>query len=564
MPRIRPPPGHQSEPLERSPTLGPGAVVQPIPAAQRFAGRGPLGPQDRPGSRANAAVRPDGMPPSKYQQNQPAQPPNQIADVDLDANWFSPFQPVAPFGPPGVTYPREWDYSVGVNLDFNAARFSFFATLRAMVASWGILGSVIKTRKDQLLRIPWEIRLRDVEKPKSVPKRVAQLRDFFRKPDGKMRFDPWMRRLLDDRFIIDAASLHIWPSAAGVPYAVEVIDGATIRPLIDDAGRRPDYPNPAYQQIIKGLPMINLDETELLYAPANPRPQMPIFGTSEVEMILLEVTQGIRKTLYETSFWNEGTLPDLVITVPEAWTPQQIASFQAMFDAMMSGNLAFKSKIRFMPGGMKPFDIKNANGEGLKTDQNEWLTRIVCFVFSVNPQPFVKMMNRATAQNATESAEEEGLHPLMAWVKDEIMDPLIQEKFGFGYDDCEFGWTPEPEVDKVKQMTELTGYVKAGIKTPNEAREIIDLPPDPAGNELIIETATGPVPLAETVEANRQRALAVPDELQRSQETHDRTMATPLPTPDGNAPPGRKPPAGKSKAVGKSAGTPFRQALPAA
>ena len=55
----------------------------------------------------------------------------------------------------------------------------------------------------------------------------------------------------------------------------------------------------------------------------------------------------------------------LIVTVPENWGPRQIAMFQAHCDAMLSGNLKLKSKIRFLPSGMKPFDIKNASGESL-------------------------------------------------------------------------------------------------------------------------------------------------------------------------------------------------------
>ena len=48
-----------------------------------------------------------------------------------------------------------------------------------------------------------------------------------------------------------------------------------------------------------------------------------------------------------------------------------------------AGDLTQKSRIRFVPDGMKPFDVKNANGEGLKADYDEWLATIVCYAFSV-------------------------------------------------------------------------------------------------------------------------------------------------------------------------------------
>jgi hypothetical protein len=40
----------------------------------------------------------------------------------------------------------------------------------------------------------------------------------------------------------------------GSLYALDIIDGATIKPLIGEDGRAPEPPDPAYQQILKGIP----------------------------------------------------------------------------------------------------------------------------------------------------------------------------------------------------------------------------------------------------------------------------------------------------------------------
>jgi hypothetical protein len=276
-----------------------------------------------------------------------------------------------------------------------------------MRQSWGVLSTVIQTRKDQLLRIPWTIQVRD--KPRARSKAVDEMRAFFRRPDGKLSFSQWTRKLLDDLFVLDAPTLFVDRDMGGKVRNIQVLDGATIFPLIDDVGRRPDthvpveeggvsyqQRQPAFQQIIYGLPMVNLSEDEIIYAMANPRPELPIFGYSQVEQILTEATEAIRKTFYQLEFWRSGSMPELIVTVPDVWTPKQIASFQAHFDALLSGQLTLKSKVRFVPGGMKPFDIKNASGQSLWSS-DELLVRLCCYAFSVSPTPFVKQTNRATA-----------------------------------------------------------------------------------------------------------------------------------------------------------------------
>ena len=60
---------------------------------------------------------------------------------------------------------------------------------------------------------------------------------------------------------------------------------------------------------------------------------------------------------------------------------------------------------------------------------------------------------------------------------------------------------PEPEVDEQIRMTAATGYVKAGIWTPDEGREASGKEPmGGAAAELMIITPTGPIPLEEALE----------------------------------------------------------------
>ncbi len=888
--------------FRKTPKVTPGSVFTPA-AGAGSPQRGGIG-------MSNATQAPNG--PTQYQIARPVQPPNFIADVDPGRNIYSPMQPVQPFGPPWITTPREWDYISGYNIDIAPAHVVFMQNLRLMAQSWGILATVIQTRIDQVMRMPWSIQLKD--NPKKKNSRIDELNAFFAKPDGKTRWDRWCRLVLYEMLVTDATSIYTgWRRMDGKPYALEVIDGGTIKPYIDDAGRRPDWPSPAYSQLIKGLPLVNLTELELIYAPMRPRPQMPIYGycyssdtevltrrgwlrfsdvtladevasrnqatkafewqlptaiiakphcgemlhftstsvdilvtpehrmllnsmpyranggkkratskgiadkevilpakvvalghnpmnkipmTSEwlggkevdrkvfeikardveaervyagslrnitvpassmqgktvslsgddycalmgaylaegnvrsaggieiaqketskgfapyaalaarvlggpaqhtgrafvfarcgmtehfrqfglahekfipdeimnapkhqiklfwdyyvlgdgsfavrknvsgrgrvgqpgvrvttvsermagqlvelaqklgwsasvykrvskgkqwivgnlcnvrdcysvrvryskamgfkikptpyegtvhcvsvpngivyvrrngkpawcgnspVEQIVTEIISGISRAQYQALFWKEGTMPEMIMTVPEGWNPQQLAQWQAMFDALMAGNQATKSRIRFVPDGMKPFDIKNANGEGLKADIDEWLTRIVCFAYSVSPTPFIRAVNRATAESAQEASEEEGLHPTLDWFRQEIMNPLIQEDIGFGYDDLEFKYQQEPDVNPLIQMQVITGFTKEGVLTRNEGRDQLGLEALEGGDELTVDTVNGPVPIAETIEANRQKALAVPDQLSAAHAA----ATTPPPAPPAKPP----------------------------
>lgn len=414
---------------------------------------------------------------SQYTGQRRDQPTPWINDVDMANVWYSPFQPVWPFGPPSYTVPRDWNFPVGYNLNYVQNRMELMGTLRGMRQSWGVLATVIATRQDQLLRLPWTIQVRG--KPRANSKSVEAMRKFFRRPDGQFTYAQWTRKYLDDLFVIDAPTLFTDRNLGGDVIRERILDGATIFPLIDDIGRRPETSyetddggvlyeqrQPAFQQIIYGLPMLNLSEDEIIYGMMRPRPELPVFGYSPVEQILTEATEAIRKTFYQLEFWRAGSMPELIITVPDNWTPRQIATFQAHFDALLSGQLTLKSKVRFVPGGMKPFDIKNASGESLWSQRDELLVRLCCYAFSVSPTPFIHQTNRATANASQEASEEEGLYPLMSYWKDDVMDNIIQDKFGL--DDVEFVFLPRAEPDRQKQATIHDMQLRNGSRTINQ------------------------------------------------------------------------------------------------
>ena len=124
------------------------------------------------------------------------------------------------------------------------------------------------------------------------------------------------------------------------------------------------------------------------------------------------------------------------------------------------------------------------------------MARIVCYAFSLPPTAFTPQVNRATAQTAQEAALEEGLAPLMGWVK-RLVDSVIQKRMG--HRDLEFAWSDVRPTDPKDQSVILTNYVKDGIFTLNEARDVLGLDPVEGGDVPMFVTAQGPVLLRDTV-----------------------------------------------------------------
>jgi len=100
-------------------------------------------------------------------------------------------------------------------------------------------------------------------------------------------------------------------------------------------------------------------------------------------------------------------------------------------------------------------------------------------------------MNRATAENHSAQAEEEGLEPTKEWVKD-LIDEIVAEEFASP--DLELHWLDEDEGDP---ETVLEGRVKLGAVTLNEMRDALGLDPfdNAAADRPMVLTATGYVPI---------------------------------------------------------------------
>ena len=424
-------------------------------------------------------------------------PSDFIPDVDEERNRFSPYQPVQPFGPPSILDVREWDYPTGYNLEIVNRHIMLGEMLRGIVRGSGIIANELSARVDELVSLPWKFFLKNPAKgvKSEDDPRIKELNAFFKMPDRKIPYPQWMEMIFRERYTIDAATVYIWKNRTGTkPYALEVIDGNTIVPKIDDRGRIPDWPSLAYTQIVKGLPMDNFTEREIVYMPRHRWAQMPIYGYSEVEQILMEATQQVRKTMYMLNFWNEGTCPDVMVCCPENWTSEQIAIWQGTFDALMSGNLKLKSKMRFIPGGGKPFEMKGSAGELLKSEYDEWMARIVCRAFRTDPKPYIKEPEpRANSEQLQEQMRAQGLNGEMLWWSS-LMERLIF--LGWGWGDIGHAFDQNEEVAATDQSTIDQTNVKIGARTINELRDRDGLDAIEGGDVAMIYTGTGAMPLS--------------------------------------------------------------------
>lgn len=439
----------------------------------------------------------------------------QFRDVFLpDQGTFSPGYPLVP---PERERVRLWDFPIGYNTIYTPRSYEpiGFDELRALAEAHDITRLAIETRKDQVEKLEWTIRPRDEKRPTpDAASRIARLTEFWRSPDNQQSFATWLREALEDVLVLDAPAFEIRRNRGGDIIGLDIVDGSTIKVLLDDTGRQPRPPAPAYEQIIHGRPWRLLTRDELIYLPRNRRPHKA-YGFSPVEQIVLTVNIGLRRQLMQLQHFTEGNVPPGLLNAPDGWSPEQIRQFQEWFDSTLAGNTGARTRLVWGPSGAQYQAFKAAP---YKDDFDEWLARIVCYAFSLPPTAFTPQVNRATAQSAQEAALEEGLAPLIGWVK-RLVDGVIQHRMG--HMDLEFAWSNARPTDAKEQAAILGGYVKDGIYAVNEARGMLGLDPVAGGDEPILLTARGPMLLRDAVAANGGPVSRDDTELAARPDGHD-------------------------------------------
>lgn len=391
-----------------------------------------------------------------------------------DSAWMPAGQP-----PPQFIHPtpdsRRFDFPVNINTRFNpkSGEGVTFGQLRALADSYDLLRVIIERRKDQIEGFEWEIaptkkQAKSLNNETPEDPRIDRIRQFLKAPSSEYTWGQWLRAALEDLLVCDAVVITPRHTLGGDLYSLDLIDPGTIKRVIDDRGMTPLPPDPAYQQVVKGIPVVNFTSQEMLYWMRNPR-TWRIYGYSPVEWIIITVNIALQRQMFTMSYFTEGNIPEALAAVPEGWTTPQIREFQDYWDSLMIGNLANRRRMRFVP--MDPSKIKELKQPDHKNEFEEWLARLTCFAFSISPSTLIKDMNRATADTNKEIAEKEGLMPTLRFIKERV-DFLIQRVMG--HTDLEFNWKMEGALDAKQQADVHKIYIDSKVLTPDEVRQDID------------------------------------------------------------------------------------------
>ena len=399
-------------------------------------------------------------------------------------------------GRPPARYDRPpWAGVVG-SADYREGSPVTFSTLRTLSELHEPSRACIWKRIRQVQAVEWEIAARSGA-GRANGAALERARTFFSTRGGLggpgMRFRHFIAQVIEDLLVLDAVVLYRRPNRAGDIFSIEVIDGATITPLLDERGYRPLPPAPAFEQWVQGRRVGEWTADEMRYEMMNPRSCSP-YGLSPLECLVATVEGSLRAQAWNLTWFSESDLPPGMLECPADWTPRQIKEFSEYWDALLSGESGGGHRLRRTPAGVKFTPFAQRNEMEFERFQ-QWLLRITCALFDLNPAVlgFAGETYKVAQEEQIEAAKQWGLQPLLGFLK-EVFDDILAEDLR--QPELEFRWAPLEREDELRaaQVEQTYGTTYFTI---NEVRRKRGAPPieGELGDALFAITGDGLVTL---------------------------------------------------------------------
>jgi SPP1 gp7 family putative phage head morphogenesis protein len=416
------------------------------------------------------------------------------AGMDSSAS-MGPGRPVSPYQ--GYSQPpRAMDFPLGVNIAIRTRAswgLASFEILRALIRNYDVARICIDHKIDELrsmdlMFLPADGVRGDVDDAIDVARKVMEF------PDRELPYLGWVSKLMENALKFDAAATYRRRNLNGDVIGLEVLDGTTIMPYIDEHGRRPHAPAPAYYQLIHGQIWNWYTHDDISYEMFRPQEDAP-FGTAPMEALLLTANTDIRFQWHFLQMFTEGSVPAGFIEVPpDVSSPNQVAEWQDYWDAMVLGDQAKLHQLLAVPSGTK---VTNTRPETFDSAFPEYLMSRTCAKFGVVPQDagLVKDVNRSSGEVQTDIQFRVNTLPWVFWLEGIVTRYLrrdiglpVKVKLNTGRD----------KEDRKADAEAWKIYVESGAASPDEMRsELLGLPTD---NErptprFFNNARLGPIPL---------------------------------------------------------------------
>jgi hypothetical protein len=435
------------------------------------------------------------------------------------ADYTVPFAPGRPLVPSLINVPREdgraaprrSEFPVAWNLQITEQRVVPFRLLRDIADMADLVRKCIEINKAAISGMDWDITLSGeaterimsesggtghaaaakAARQELLPE-ITRCKDFWQMPDrvNGLSFPEWVSMALEEMLVIDA--LTIYPNKTMDQenlHSLEILDGATIKPLLDDRGSRPLPPFPAYQQILWGFPRGEFTASadadgeftadDLIYSPRTRRPFTP-YGYSAVERALPMIDLYLKRVQWLRTEYTDGVTPDVFMATDATFgdNPELLRGYERIMNDDLAGKSEQRRRARMLPDGMTPIFPPSPDAK-FNPDQDEYILKQLCGHFGVMPTqlgfaPKGGLGGVGVQEGEASSAQTLGMRPTVLWLTDLLNQ--LSYRFLNMPKDLTFTLRDSSSLDEQLDAVRRSSDLMSGQITMNEARAEVGRP----------------------------------------------------------------------------------------
>ena len=468
-----------------------------------------------------------------------------------------PFSPGVPLVPGAINPlqdrgrpdPRRYEFLVAQNINITETRLVPFKTLRSAADQIDILRRCVEVLKSKVVGLEWDIVISDSASEKIISESggnhlqaMAQARnkfspdidrmvDFWTMPDIQegLTFTDWIKLCLEEILVLDAWALWPQKTVGGDLIGFKVLDGSTIKPLINDTGFRPTpEQGPAYQQILYGFPRTEFGITDdspeadgeftsdqLIYNIMNRR-TWTVYGYSPVERSLMIADIYLRRQQWIRAEYTDGVVPELIFETDATFgnNPELLRAYENILNDDLAGQTEQRKRARIMPAGLKAVQLQGY-AEKFSDVFDQYLVTSICGHFGVLPTEIGfsskgGMGSSGHQESEAQAGQQLGLEPLSEWIA-KVLTNLSYSYLGMPRE-LEFKFMKSNREDTEQQAKRDDMEVRNGGMTLNEHRAEggqplidspeADMPMVVAGQSVYLFTPDGVVAAGTSLDEN--------------------------------------------------------------
>jgi len=256
-----------------------------------------------------------------------------------------------------------------------------FKRLRQLADECDAVRICIEECKAQVLATPWRIEASDeVADTGQEEREIEQAEEFLSTAGGLggpgLSFEEFLEELLEDLLVCGCAALYRRPTKGGGLFSVEVIDAATIKPLLTPEGWVPQRGEIAFEQWVDGRKVgQGFTAEEMYYLRLSPRSNSR-WGRSPTERALSAIYQYLGWDDVTLSYLRDGDAEHVIYFTPKEWTAKENLAFTEYLDSLNQTLARRQSKPLVVPDGVRKESARPRPAGVGETEQVHCLRRI--------------------------------------------------------------------------------------------------------------------------------------------------------------------------------------------